>query len=92
MAVHRCEVEVCREELSEGTGSKGGPMLCPSCRSSNYYWNRKGPKALAARRTVIELYASRYEYYAPYIGKTLKAASDRVKAARSRADDATTRH
>lgn len=83
-----CEVDGCGNELSEGCGSKGGPMLCPNCRTSSYYWKKQPISAMRNRHERLNLYRHRLEYYQPKIAKVLNDARRSVAAAKARAHEA----
>lgn len=76
-----CETDDCGEEISEGCGSQGGLPICQKCRSAQYYWKKKGPKALAARRDSLEFFIGRIDYLLPHIGRLIKDAKSKVSAA-----------
>ena len=76
-----CETDNCGEEIGEGTGTKGGLPICRKCRSVQYYWKKRGPKALAARRDSLEFFIDRIDYLSPHIGRLIKEASAKVIAA-----------
>jgi hypothetical protein len=73
-----CEVEGCGAELSEGTGSKGGPMICPNCRSPSYYWKSKPLAAMKQRRANLTLYGHRLEYYDKRVAQIVNEAAKAV--------------
>jgi hypothetical protein len=81
MTKYVCETENCGEEISEGCGTLGGLPICRKCRSVQYYWKRKGPKALAARRDSLEFFIGRIDYLTPHIGRLIKEAKAKVTAA-----------
>lgn len=83
-----CEVDGCGNELSEGTGSKGGQMICPNCRSSSYYWKDQPIAAARERHERLQLFRNRLEYYHPKVAKVLNDAHRSVAAAKQRARDA----
>jgi len=83
-----CEVEGCGEELSEGTGSKGGPMLCKWCRGPRSYWSKKPLAQRRERFGKLALYRSRLEYYDPRVSELLNEAKKSVAATRKRAAEA----
>lgn len=83
-----CEVDGCGNELSEGTGSRGGAMICPNCRSSSYYWNSKPISQVRHRHEQLELFRHRLEYYHPKVQKILNDARRTVAAAKQKAHEA----
>lgn len=80
-----CEVAGCGEELTEGTGSKGGPMLCKWCRGPRGYWDKQGHKATQARYVRLALFRSRLEYYDPKVAQIINEANKSVAATTRRA-------
>ena len=80
-----CEVAGCGEELTEGTGSKGGPHLCPGCRTSSYYWKKQSLPAMRVRRERLSLYSSRLEYYDPRVAQIINDAQKSVAGTKKRA-------
>ena len=82
-----CEIEGCGAELSEGTGSHGGLMICSNCRSSSYYWKKKGLAAARARKESLELFTHRIEYYEPRVLQIMNNAKKKVAEARQKARD-----
>lgn len=85
MAKHVCETDGCGESISEGCGTRGGLPICPKCRSVQYYWKGKGPKALQARRDNLEFFIGRIDYLSPHIGRLIKDAKSKVIAAHRQA-------
>jgi hypothetical protein len=85
-----CEVEGCGEELSEGTGSKGGPQMCPACRSSSYYWKGEDIAHMRERHGKLKLYGQRLEHFDPRVTKILNDAKTKVQQSKRRANEATT--
>jgi hypothetical protein len=83
-----CEVEGCGVELSEGTGSKGGPMICPNCRSPSYYWKNKPLAAMKARRANLTLYGNRLEFYDKRVAMIVNDATKAVASTRRQANTA----
>ena len=73
-----CEVAGCDEELSEGTGSKGGPMLCKWCRGPRWYWGKKTLAEKRARRLRLQLFEHRLEYYDPRVAELVNDAKKSV--------------
>jgi hypothetical protein len=94
MAIRICAVDECENEISDGCGSQGGLPVCHRCRGWYYLQRKKGPKAFAARRAVLNYHVRRADYLSTYIGRQLKAASARVAKARAHAKDvhASTHH
>ena len=92
-----CEVEGCGAELTDGTGSKGGPMICHNCRSPSYYWKKKSLAEMRQRRANLTLFGARLEYYdkrvAQIVNEATKAvASTRKHAYSARAANSPARH
>jgi len=80
-----CEIEGCGVELSEGTGSKGGPMICPNCRSPSYYWKGKPLSAMRQRRANLTLYGHRLEFYDKRVAQIVNDAAKAVTNTRRQA-------
>jgi hypothetical protein len=87
-----CEIEGCGTELSEGTGSQGGLMICPQCRSCSYYAKKKGLQWARHRKERLDLYSARIEYYEPRVLQLLNNAKKSVAAAAKRAKAAVSAH
>jgi hypothetical protein len=87
-----CEVAGCDSELTEGTGSKGGPMLCPGCRTSSYYWKKQSIGHMRHRHEALKLYSARLEYYNPKVTEIKNKAKKAVIAAKKKAAEATALH
>jgi hypothetical protein len=87
-----CEVASCGEELTEGTGSKGGPMLCKWCRGPRSYWNKKPLAARRERFGRLALFRSRMEYYDPRVAEIVNEAQKSVANTRKRAQAAHSTH
>lgn len=83
-----CEIDGCGAELTEGTGSKGGPMMCPSCRTSSYYWKGEDLGHMRERHSKLKLYGARLEHFDPRVLKILNEANKAVAATRRRANEA----
>ena len=62
-----CEVPGCGEELSEGTGSKGGPMLCKQCYSAQFYWRKQGHQHIEYRRWQLSRFLGRFDHFGTYM-------------------------
>ncbi len=82
MAKLVCDVEGCDNELTEGTGSKGGLPICPACRSVSYYWKHKGLKEIAHRKERLHFFEVRLDYLHPRIEKMLSDTTKRVAGAK----------
>jgi hypothetical protein len=80
-----CDVDGCGNEIPEGRGSHGGLECCDGCLSARYYWRKKGPKALEARKERLQFFVERADYLMPLIGKMLKHAKAKVAEAKARA-------
>lgn len=83
-----CEVEGCGSELSDGTGSKGGPMICANCRSPSYYWKKKSLAEMRARRNNLVLFGHRLEYYDKRVAQIVNEATKAVATTRRQASNA----
>lgn len=86
MARMYCDIEGCGTEIPPGTGSQGGLPICPNCRQTRYYWRKRGAAALHYRQERLKFFESRLDYLAPHIGRMIRAARERVAAARDRAE------
>ena len=90
-----CEVDGCGEELSEGCGSKGGPLMCDNCRTSSYYWKKQPLKAARFRFLRLDLFKHRLEHYEPRVAEIINEAQKSVAESKRRANQAsatTARH
>lgn len=85
-----CEVEGCGAELTEGTGSKGGPMICANCRSPSYYWRKKSLPEMRQRRANLILFGHRLEYYDKRVAQIVNEAAKAVAKTRNTAHHAKT--
>ena len=85
-----CEVEGCGAELSELTGSKGGPMLCANCRSPSYYWKKKSLAEMRQRRANLTLFGARLEYYDKRVAQIINDAAKTITKTRNVANHAKT--
>jgi len=85
MAKLTCDYENCTNEITEGTGSKGGLPLCPTCRGAYYRANKLGPKWVEQRKDKMHFLEGRFDYLAPHIAKLMHAADKRVKTAKREA-------
>ena len=84
-----CEVAGCGEELSERTGSMGGPMMCPNCRTSSYYWKKQTLTHMRLRHKMLGLFSSRMEHYDPRVIEVINNAKKAVASHNKRARSAT---
>jgi hypothetical protein len=80
-----CGVENCDEDVPEGTGSKGGDILCPKHRSAGYRAKSKGIGWIKERRKTLMLWNSSYDYFEPRIRKLTSNAKKAVDEAKARA-------
>jgi len=85
-----CEVEGCGEELTEGCGSKGGPLMCAGCRTGSYYWKKQSLPAMRHRRERLALFTHRLEHYDPRVAQIVNEAAKSVVATKRRARHAET--
>lgn len=89
MAKLVCDIEGCENEISEGTGSKGGLPICPRCRAAQYALKGMNEKAVLAKRERWHYWENRMDYLHPRILKMLADAEKRVKVAKKTAHSAT---
>jgi hypothetical protein len=82
MPKHVCDIEGCENEITPGTGSKGGLPICKSCRSTSYAYKKKGPKEILARKEKLVFWEHRLDYLHPRIVKMLADAERRVTSAK----------
>lgn len=87
-----CEVEGCGEELSEGTGSKGGAMMCASCRTSSYYWKKQSLPAMRYRHERLGLFAQRLEHFDPRVAQIINHVKKSMTDTKKRAEEAAAKH
>lgn len=81
-----CEVEDCGEELSEGTGSKGGPKICPRHRSRLYYAKGHGGVPwLRQRHKQLQGWIVDNEALTPHVASMIKRAQNALSEAAARA-------
>jgi len=85
MAKLTCDIGECTNEISEGTGSKGGLPICHRCRGAYYRANKLGPKWVEHRREQLHFLESRFEYLEPRIAKLMSDAERRVNKAKKKA-------
>ena len=80
-----CEVEGCGNELSEGTGSQGGLMICGRCRSASYTARKNGLAWARQRRENLNFWSGRLEYFEPRVLKVTNQAKKALAEAKARA-------
>jgi hypothetical protein len=85
MAKLTCDYANCNNEITEGTGSKGGLPICKTCRGAFYRANKLGPKWVEHRREVMTFLGGRFDYLSPHMAKQIHAAEKRVKGAKREA-------
>lgn len=79
-----CEVPGCDNELSEGTGSKGGPMLCKQCYSAQFYWRDKPHDHIAHRRFQLSRFLGRFDHFSTYMSNFREKQRKKTKNIRQR--------
>lgn len=77
-----CDVDGCDNEITEGTGSKGGLPICTRCRSAQYALKNADPKQIEARKERWHYWENRLDYLHPRIVKMLADAEKRVATAK----------
>lgn len=85
MAKLTCAVDVCDNEITEGTGSKGGLPICPRCRAAQYAVKKLSPGAIQEKRDRWEYWEHRLDYLHPRVLKMLADAERRVASAKKTA-------
>jgi len=91
MARRVCDIDGCDEEIGDGAGEHGGLPICRKCRGSQYYWKRKGLKAIEERRTRLAFWDKRIVYLNPRIEEMLSEAKKKVATAKRSAARVSTR-
>jgi hypothetical protein len=77
-----CDVEGCDNEISEGTGSKGGLPICSRCRAAQYSTAKLNKDALKEKRARWSYWESRLDYLEPRILRMMADAEKRVTGAK----------
>lgn len=77
-----CDVEGCDNEITEGTGSKGGLPICARCRAAQYALKKADKGAYEARRERWHYWESRLDYLQPRIAALIKDAERKVSTAK----------
>lgn len=80
MAKLTCAVDVCGNEITEGTGSKGGLPICDRCRAMQYKVAKLDAGAIEERRTRWTYWEHRMDYLHPRVLNMLKDAKRKVSA------------
>lgn len=88
MAKLVCDVEGCDNEITEGTGSKGGLPICPRCRAAQYTLKKMNDKAIQERRDRWHYWETRLDYLHPRIRAMVKDAERKVATAKRLAHSA----
>ena len=76
----KCSVDVCENEITEGTGSKGGLPICQRCRAMQYKVAKLGAPEIQERRDRWTYWEHRLDYLHPRVQNMLKDASRQVRA------------
>lgn len=84
-----CEVAGCGADLTVGTGSHGGPLMCPQCRTSSYYWKKQSLSHMRLRRGKLQLFTARLEHYDPRVLRVINEARKAVGNHNKKAKQAT---
>lgn len=82
MAKLVCDVNECSNEITEGTGSKGGLPICKTCRAAQYALKKQNKEQIQARRDRWHYWESRLDYLHPRILKMMSDAERRVTTAK----------
>ena len=88
MAKLVCDVEGCDNEITEGTGSKGGLPICQRCRAAQYSLKKLPNKAIQEKRERWQYWEHRLDYLHPRIQAMLKDAQRKVTTAKRLATSA----
>jgi len=83
-----CAVDVCDNEITEGTGSKGGLPICHRCRSMQYKVAKLDPAAIQEKRDRWEYWEHRMDYLHPRVVAMLKESKRKVATAKLLASSA----
>jgi len=78
----KCSVDVCENEITEGTGSKGGLPICHRCRSMQYKIKNMPAEAIQEKRDRWEYWEHRLDYLHPRVVAMLKDAKRSVTHAK----------
>lgn len=82
MAKLMCDVDGCDNEITEGTGSKGGLPICHRCRAAQYALKKLPGKAIQAKRERLQYWEHRLDYLHPRILAMMKDAERKVSTAK----------
>lgn len=74
MARAKLECEWCGQEVPPGTGSRGGAILCGSCKSKRYFWRKRGESAAVERVRTLHRWADIMFDVIPVIANNSKRA------------------
>lgn len=83
-----CAVDVCDNEITVGTGSKGGLPICPRCRAMQYKVAKLDAGAVQERRDRWEYWEHRLDYLHPRVVAMLKDSKRKVASAKRLASSA----
>jgi hypothetical protein len=74
-----CRIAGCKEEITDGTGSRGGLPICHKCRGVQYSAKSKGLGWLERRQEQLQFWEARISYLSPHIEEAIEAASKKVR-------------
>jgi hypothetical protein len=77
-----CAVDVCDNEISPGTGSKGGLPICTRCRAMQYKVAKLATEEIQERRDRWQYWEHRMDYLHPRVAAMLKDAHRKVATAK----------
>jgi len=77
-----CKVAGCGEEITDGTGSRGGLPICHKCRHTQYTGKKRGLKWLDDRLERLKYWEARISYLSPHIEQMISEASHKVAKAK----------
>lgn len=80
-----CRTHSCFRTLPDGTGSRGGEMICGACRSARNIARQRGLKWAREMHQVYEYRLGRIEEFQPKVLQITKSAREAVDDAKARA-------
>jgi len=75
-----CKVAGCKEEITDGTGSKGGTPICHKCRAVQYKAKKLGLGWLERRHEQLQYWDARVTYLTPHVEEMLKDVAKKVRS------------